>query len=73
MDFKGSGLIFSNLKTQNKINQVLSFTVYYINPFWNTTNLRGYYNSYFMILQTEILYQLRQKAEGKTMLLALLE
>lgn len=30
MNFKGCGLIFSNLKTQNKINQVLSFTVYYI-------------------------------------------
>lgn len=30
-DFKGCGLIFSNLKTQNKINRVLSFTVYYIN------------------------------------------
>lgn len=32
MNFKACGLIFLNLKTQNKINQVLSFTVYYINP-----------------------------------------
>ena len=66
-------LSFKILRQRKIFCVAFFYCVAYWISFWNATNLGGYYNSYFAILQADIIYQLRQKAEGKPMPLALLE